>query len=146
MQVSKVLNGAAADRSISDDDLCAGCVRCTYRPGELSSCDAGWPGQVGAHEYITECSTFAASDPTTASAAAEIQVLEFGMAPQAKAMGFGPISVLFYGTAAAAKEKFKGRDAILVTGAAVFGKPGEFEFAVMDRVTHEQGASKGETC
>lgn len=42
-------------RSISDDDLCATCANCHYRPGELSTCCEGWPTIVNADGYITEC-------------------------------------------------------------------------------------------
>lgn len=41
--------------SISDDDLCARCKQCDYRPGELSNCGSGWPGLMDPNEYVMEC-------------------------------------------------------------------------------------------
>jgi hypothetical protein len=32
-----------AYRSISDDDLCATCAHCSYRPGNLSGCSKDFP-------------------------------------------------------------------------------------------------------
>lgn len=49
-------------KSISDDDLCSTCKRCNYQPGELSSCDGGFPGQANADGYITDCADFAPSE------------------------------------------------------------------------------------
>lgn len=51
-------------KSISDDDLCATCSRCDFRPGELSSCRIGFPGEANADDYITACKAFA---PTAGS-------------------------------------------------------------------------------
>lgn len=31
-------------KSISDDDLCATCIRCDYKPGKVSGCAVNWPG------------------------------------------------------------------------------------------------------
>ncbi|MDT8992780.1 hypothetical protein RQP54_18045 [Curvibacter sp. APW13] len=42
-------------KSISDDDLCATCSHCTYRPGELSSCALNWPGFENSDGYVEEC-------------------------------------------------------------------------------------------
>lgn len=44
--------------SISDDDLCATCHLCTYRPGEMSACDKNWPGKVQDEDYVQECTFF----------------------------------------------------------------------------------------
>ncbi len=44
--------------SISDDDLCARCHLCTYRPGEMSACDKNWPGKVVDEDYVQECTSF----------------------------------------------------------------------------------------
>jgi hypothetical protein len=52
-------------RSISDDDLCATCSRCSYRPGEESGCSAGFPGAADADDYIEQCDAF---DPIQAPA------------------------------------------------------------------------------
>lgn len=46
-------------KSISDDDLCARCSHCAYKPGEQSDCTKGWPGLVDADGYVQECGTFA---------------------------------------------------------------------------------------
>lgn len=48
---------APTPRSISDDDLCSGCAHLAYQPGELSRCDAAWPGQVDNDGYIVACAT-----------------------------------------------------------------------------------------
>lgn len=45
-------------QSISDDDLCSECLHCTYRPGELSECKLGWPGDFHADDYIRVCGFF----------------------------------------------------------------------------------------
>lgn len=45
-------------RSISDDDLCAGCHFCDYHPGERSSCAKGWPGTIDEDGYVIECDEF----------------------------------------------------------------------------------------
>ena len=49
--------------SISDDDLCAGCRRLDYCPGEISFCSAqvtgGWPCMWDADGYSASCEEFA---------------------------------------------------------------------------------------
>ncbi|WP_139313534.1 hypothetical protein [Rhodoferax antarcticus] len=52
------------DRLNSDDDLCATCSNCTYRPGELSSCRLNWPGLIDSDGYVQKCDQF---KPKTAS-------------------------------------------------------------------------------
>ncbi len=42
-------------KSISDDDLCAGCANCHYQPGESSGCGKGWPGREDEDGYVQEC-------------------------------------------------------------------------------------------
>jgi hypothetical protein len=42
-------------RSVSDDDLCATCRNCDYQPGDLSDCEARWPGMEDADGYVQEC-------------------------------------------------------------------------------------------
>ena len=49
--------------SISDDDLCAGCIRLDYQPGSLSRCADAWPGLVDDDGYIERCDVFSASAP-----------------------------------------------------------------------------------
>lgn len=44
-----------AGKSISDDDLCAGCANCHYQPGESSGCGKGWPGREDEDGYVQEC-------------------------------------------------------------------------------------------
>lgn len=46
-------------KSISDDDLCAICSNCQYRPGEMSGCGKGWPGMQDEDGYVQECEQFA---------------------------------------------------------------------------------------
>jgi hypothetical protein len=48
---------AQVARSISDNDLCSECLQCRYKPGELSTCDAAWPG-VKDDDYIVACAQF----------------------------------------------------------------------------------------
>lgn len=45
-------------KSISDDDICAHCVHCIYRPGESSACAKQWPGTKDEDDYIVLCSEF----------------------------------------------------------------------------------------
>lgn len=45
-------------KSISDDDLCGGCANCEYRPGEMSGCSHGWPGEEDSDGYVQQCSEF----------------------------------------------------------------------------------------
>lgn len=47
-------------KSISDDDLCAGCSNCDYRPGEMSGCKLNWPGLENQDGYVQQCVKFAA--------------------------------------------------------------------------------------
>ena len=42
-------------KSISDDDLCATCQHCEYRPGSESGCKQGWPGMQDGDGYVQEC-------------------------------------------------------------------------------------------
>lgn len=48
--------------SISDDDLCADCMRCQYRPGGESGCvaavDSEWPAELNADGYAIACPLF----------------------------------------------------------------------------------------
>lgn len=45
-------------KSISDDDLCANCKQCEYRPGEMSGCKLNWPGLEDADGYVQKCDSF----------------------------------------------------------------------------------------
>lgn len=45
-------------KSISDDDLCSNCNRCSYNPGELSNCTEGFPGATDADGYVIRCESF----------------------------------------------------------------------------------------
>lgn len=42
-------------KSISDDDLCSDCTRCSYIPGDLSGCSLGFPGITDLDGYIVHC-------------------------------------------------------------------------------------------
>lgn len=42
-------------KSISDDDLCASCAHCKYRPGDMRSCDQNWPGLENSDGYVIHC-------------------------------------------------------------------------------------------
>ncbi|WP_052223891.1 hypothetical protein [Comamonas testosteroni] len=44
--------------SISDDDLCSGCTKCTYKPGASSSCEHDFPGSPDQDGYIVRCAEF----------------------------------------------------------------------------------------
>ena len=48
-------------KSISDDDLCASCKQCDYRPGEMSGCREGWPGLEDRDGYVQECPEYRAA-------------------------------------------------------------------------------------
>jgi hypothetical protein len=48
-------------KSISDDDLCADCRRCRYKPGEMSGCSLNWPGLEDDDGYVQECAEFEAN-------------------------------------------------------------------------------------
>ena len=51
-------------RSISDDDLCAQCHDCEYRPGEMSGCSENWPGLKDDDGYVQTCGKFRRRDLT----------------------------------------------------------------------------------
>lgn len=42
-------------KSISDDDLCANCIHCTFHRGDMSLCALNWPGFEDGDGYVTEC-------------------------------------------------------------------------------------------
>ena len=52
------ISTSAGVKSISDDDICSGCSRCDYKPGEMSGCHEGWPGQQDQDGYVQECPSF----------------------------------------------------------------------------------------
>lgn len=52
-----------ASRCISDDDLCSTCYRLDYRPGELSTCAAGFPGSFDRDNYCQSCAAFSGCAP-----------------------------------------------------------------------------------
>ncbi len=54
---------APGPRSISDDDLCSTCSKCTQtrRSEDLSDCSARWPGLQNADGYVILCPAFNAS-------------------------------------------------------------------------------------
>lgn len=60
--VIPIHQGASAGKSISDDDLCATCRNCDYRPGDTSTCYINWPGTADDDGYIIDCE---AIDPST---------------------------------------------------------------------------------
>lgn len=45
-------------KSISDDDLCATCVMCHYRPGGWSECVNEWPGLEDENGYVVQCPAY----------------------------------------------------------------------------------------
>lgn len=51
----KPVTFSGGHKSISDDDLCANCKHCEYRPGEMSSCTKDWPGMEDDVGYVHEC-------------------------------------------------------------------------------------------
>lgn len=57
-QFLRPISFSANVKSISDDDLCAQCTHCDYKPGKMSSCQQGWPGQENADGYVQQCATF----------------------------------------------------------------------------------------
>jgi len=54
----KPISFSGGVKSISDDDLCATCRNCKYRPGEMSGCKQGWPGMEDENGYVRECEQF----------------------------------------------------------------------------------------
>lgn len=54
----KPISFSGGVKSVSDDDLCAACLNCQYRPGGMSGCDKGWPGMEDEDGYVQECSQF----------------------------------------------------------------------------------------
>ncbi len=55
----KPISFSGGVKSISDDDLCATCRNCQYRPGELSGCIKDWPGLEDQDGYVQQCGQFA---------------------------------------------------------------------------------------
>lgn len=60
----KPINFSGGIKSISDDDLCAECHNCNYRPGEMSGCDKDWPGFEDDDGYVQTCEQFRRLDLT----------------------------------------------------------------------------------
>jgi len=58
VQPRKTMKVNLGRKSISDDDLCSDCTHCQYRPGELSECKVGWPGQQDEDGYVETCKRF----------------------------------------------------------------------------------------
>lgn len=54
----KPISFSGGVKSISDDDLCATCRNCQYRPGEMSGCDKDWPGLEDQNGYVQQCEQF----------------------------------------------------------------------------------------
>ena len=54
-------------KSISDDDLCAGCTHCRYEPGDMSACDRGWPGLEDLDGYVQQCEAVEPAEGATCS-------------------------------------------------------------------------------
>ena len=52
---------AEGHRSISDDDLCATCTMCRYKPGEVSTCALDWPCALNADGYAVRCVCYSRS-------------------------------------------------------------------------------------
>ena len=50
------------ERSISDDDLCATCRRCNYKPGDMSSCSIDFPAQFDANGYAVSCDEYVSTE------------------------------------------------------------------------------------
>lgn len=70
-------------RSISDDDLCATCRWCWYRPGRDSACQLAaaddWPADLDDDGYAVECIVYTdapVSRPTAEDMRAELADLE----------------------------------------------------------------------
>lgn len=45
-------------KAISDDDICATCERCDYRPGALSYCSKNWPDLLSNDGRYASCVSF----------------------------------------------------------------------------------------
>lgn len=57
-QALRPVSASGGLKSISDDDLCATCAHCQYRPGEYSGCTKNWPGKEDADGYVQQCTEF----------------------------------------------------------------------------------------
>lgn len=64
LTATKPIRFSGGVKSISDDDLCAQCHDCAYRPGEMSSCSENWPGLGDGDGYVQTCEKFRFLDPT----------------------------------------------------------------------------------
>lgn len=73
---------------------------------------------------------------------AKIQIFGFGEAPRAAALGYVMREVIV-GTADQISERFEG-DLIAVTGAAVHGQPGAFEFAIFTKGDFKRARAFGQ--
>lgn len=54
----KAISSSGGLKSISDDDLCATCSSCAYKPGENSGCSEKWPGQEDEDGTVKQCKKF----------------------------------------------------------------------------------------
>lgn len=57
----KPISFSGGVKSISDDDLCADCQHCQFKPGDMSACALKWPGLEDANGYVQECTEFTAT-------------------------------------------------------------------------------------
>jgi len=44
--------------TISEDDLCATCQHCAYRPARFSGCELDWPGLIDKDGKVQKCRKF----------------------------------------------------------------------------------------
>lgn len=56
--VLRPISSSGGLKSISDDDLCATCSSCDYKPRENSACAEKWPGQEDEDGTVKECKSF----------------------------------------------------------------------------------------
>ena len=49
--------------SISDDDLCATCALCRYRPGDESDCAKDFPAEFNPDGYAVTCAAYVETAP-----------------------------------------------------------------------------------
>jgi len=96
---SNMQERACSGLSISDDELCATCVRLEFYPGEVSFCAEGWTGSFNPDGYCTHCSKYEAAGgcicpPDATDEACEVCVP--CAAPVAELLSLGQLDILMH--------------------------------------------------
>lgn len=84
--------------SISDDDLCSTCARCSYNPGELSACSVDFPAIRDADGYITKCGQYLQAAGSAEKAPDQMPTFRATCTPGPRATGFAdPMKAINFG-------------------------------------------------